>query len=243
MRIRGRPLASVLRGVAGLVGAACVVAASGLGCAVPSSPGHATEAVLFDGFSVRVPIGPDWIRQADGPTVSVLRAFGDVWTHGMLVEITVPPPLPEPVHPYDLLASARMHAASLEREQRFAVAQRGERLIRHHGMDCADFHFALERRDEIDGQARYSALLGRGLVCAHPADPRRIANLQYTVQNLDGRLLAVDQALGEAFLDSIRSRSVDTNAAPGAALQPTSDSTSDQSASRSAADSRVQGRR
>lgn len=29
--------------------------------------------------------------------------------------------------------------------------------------------------------------------------------------------LAVDQALGDAFLDSIRSRSVDTNAAPGGA--------------------------
>lgn len=241
--MRRRPLVSALRAIAGLFGAACILAASGLGCVSPSSPGHATEAVLFDGFRVQVPTGPDWIRQADGPTVAVLRAIGNVWTHGMLVEITVPPPLPEPVHAYDLLASARMHAASLEREPRFEVAQHGERLIRHHGMDCADFHFVMERRDEIDGEARHSALLGRGLVCAHPVDPRRIANLQYTVQNLDGRLLAVDQALGDAFLDSLRSRPVDTNAAPGGASQPTSDSTSDQSASRSAADSRVQGRR
>lgn len=247
MRTRLRAIAFV-RGPA--LAAACVLAlvlvASRIGCAsTSSSQGEAaTEVVAFEGFEARVPVGPDWIRQREGSTLAVGRALGEVWSHGMLVEITVPPPLPEPVHPYDLLASARVNAANLAREAQVDLVDHGERLVEHQGMDCVDFYFMLARRHEVDGETRHSAQLGRGLVCSHPHDARRIVNLRYTVENHDGRLMAVDQALGDAFLASIRPQPVADHDASAAPARPeTSDSTSDQSASRSAAVSRVQGSR
>jgi hypothetical protein len=67
----------------------------------------------------------------------------------------------------------------------------------------------MQQAVEVGAETGYSIIVGRGLVCAHPTDRRRIANLQFAVQNLDGRVLAVDEALGNAFLDSIRARPVD----------------------------------
>ncbi|MEZ4278721.1 MAG: hypothetical protein R3F21_03760 [Myxococcota bacterium] len=215
-----------------------------VGCASPATQSGATEPVLFEGFAVRVPVGPDWVRQREGSTLVVGRALGEAWSHGMVVEITVPPPLPDPVHPYDLLASARVNAANLAREAQIDLVDHGERLVEHQGMDCVDFYFMLARRHEVDGETRHSAQLGRGLVCRHPRDARRIVNLRYAVENHDGRLMAVDQALGDAFLDSIRPQPVADHDASAAPARPeTSDSTSDQRASRSAAASRVQGSR
>jgi hypothetical protein len=192
----------------GLIGV-LLVWASAFGCASPPDVGGATEAVDLAGFDVRVPAGPDWNRRVDGSTLGVFRTISAEWSHGMVFELTVPPPFPEPVHPYDLLAAARMNASNLDREKRFEILQHDEKLIRHHGMDCADFRFAMQQAVEVGAETGYSIIVGRGLVCAHPTDRRRIANLQFAVQNLDGRVLAVDEALGNAFLDSIRARPVD----------------------------------
>lgn len=189
--------------------AALVVWAGALACVSPPAEDGTTEPVELAGFDARVPTGPDWSRRVDGATLGVFRTVSAEWSHGMVLELTVPEPLPEPVHPYDLLAAARMNASNLDREKRFEILQHDERLVRHHGMDCADFRFAMRQAVETDAGTGYSFIVGRGLVCAHPADPRRIANLQFAVQNLDGRVLAVDEALGSAFLDSFRSRPVD----------------------------------
>jgi hypothetical protein len=198
------------------------VAACGLACAsqpdlFAESRSGTDEPVVRDGFGVRVPVGGDWIRLSDEPTLAVVRALAETWSHGMSLELTVPPPFPEPVHAYDLLAAARMNASNLGRSPQIDVVEHAERLIRHHDMDCADFRFALEQQVVTGGETGYVVLIGRGLVCAHPDDARRIANLQYAVQSLDGRILAVDEAIGDAFLDSLRALPID---APAAAEPP-----------------------
>ena len=201
-------------GVSGLM----AVVACGLACA-SLSDGFAgggsgpSERLVRDGFGVRVPVGGDWIRQSDGPKLAVIRALAETWSHGMSLELSVPAPFAEPVHAYDLLAAARMNASNLDRTQQVEVVEHAERLIRHHGMDCADFRFELEQQVSSGGETGYVGLMGRGLVCAHPGDPRRIANIQYTIQSLDGRILAVDEAIGDAFLDSLRSLPVDASGA------------------------------
>ncbi len=188
---------------------ALLAAAGALACASPPEELGATEAVELDGFRARLPAGPDWQHRVDGPTHGVFRELGAEWSHGMFFELTVPPPLEEAVHPYDLLAAARINASNLDRERQIEMLQHEERLIRHHGMDCAESRFAMRQAVEIGSETGYGIVVGRGLVCAHPSDRRRIANLHYAVRNLDGRLLAVDEALGDAFLDSLRSRPID----------------------------------
>ena len=76
-------------------------------------------------------------------------------------------------------------------------------------MDCADYRFAMQKSVMVESRKGYSILQGRGLVCVHPADRRRIAEIQFAVWNLDGRVLAVDEEAGNAFLESIRWRPLD----------------------------------
>lgn len=171
-----------------------------------------TEQVELDAFSIRVPIGEDWERHLEDGALTVSRRLGREWALGFTLDLKAPPRFDEPTHPYDLLALVRMRTFGADREDRFDVLEHSEELIRHEGMDCALFQFAMKENAPAGPEAGFAIILGRGLICAHPTDPHRIADAVYVIRSLDGRLLAVDEEVGNAFLESIRWNTIDESA-------------------------------
>lgn len=141
--------------------------------------------------------------------MALVRRFEQKWTQILALDLRVLHDLEEPIHPYDLLARVRMMTWHWGQGDRHVVLDHAEKTIRHEGMDCADFRVVLTESAPVGSPPGHAFILGRGLVCAHPSDPHRIVEILYRVRNLDGRLLAVDQRAGDAFVDSIRWLAID----------------------------------
>lgn len=183
--------------------------ASALGCASPPPETASTERVAVGGFSVLAPTGSDWDRRILDDELVIHRLLEQAWSQKLVLDLKVLHAFEEPVHPYDLLAMVRMMASTADRGDRLEVLDHAEKLIRHEGMDCADFQVVMTENAPVGSPPGFAYVMGRGMICAHPSDRRRVVDVEYVVRNLDGRLLAVDQQAGNAFVESIRWQPLD----------------------------------
>jgi hypothetical protein len=207
-RARGAPPEGCVGGsLSGFVAFVAVWAiAFGAGCATPPSTAESHDVPRFElyEFSVQPPDGPEWSRIPIEEGMTFSRTLTGGWLQNFSLLFRVPPRFDEAVHPYDLLALARMKAASTERSERLDLLEHSERLVSHRGLVCAEFRFAIRDAGPPERDSVPNHLLGRGFLCIHPDDPHNMTEIEYSIRSLDGRLLEVDERIGNAFLESIR---------------------------------------
>jgi len=187
-----------------------LVALLGVLPACASRPPDAPEPgrLTLHGFSVVVPHDPGWEVQSVERAISYVSAPTAARPNVFSLSLNVIERLPDPIHPYDLIAIARIKADGTRRTPGVELRDSAERLVRHAGMDCVAFEYSIKDNREPDPQVVYSMLWGAGMVCVHPDDRRQAAEAGYSIRNLGGPVGAAEREVGEAYLRSFRAEAI-----------------------------------